>query len=272
VSFYVLDSGIIPTNKDKIKQLEKKFSNFSIEFIKIDISKTFTNTSNFCWTDATYSRLLIPSLKPDLDKVIYMDVDICAFNDICRLYQEDLSGHIIGATEACFAIHSCKKIFNAGVLLIDCKKWREKDISNKITESYNKLKRDGKGYTDTDILFDIFLNDFKFLSPRYNYNVSDCEINFLTESFDVDMLLSEKKQITLRHYMVGKPWRKRKQTIDNSVEFFAFAKMTPFWDEIINMYKNKKYPRFFIHLLCAFIPNKKIRKRITRKYAVEKYK
>lgn len=39
--FYVLDGGIKEENKAKICELKNKFNNFSIEFIEIDVKKSF---------------------------------------------------------------------------------------------------------------------------------------------------------------------------------------------------------------------------------------
>ena len=52
VDFYVLDGGINDENKNKIVSLKNLFSNFSIEFLSIEIDKIFSDFS----TNLHYSK------------------------------------------------------------------------------------------------------------------------------------------------------------------------------------------------------------------------
>lgn len=68
IDFYVLDCGICPFNKKQLESLKAKFSNFSIEFIPIDL-KRFDGMKGwpppkYQFLDC-YARLLIPELKPE---------------------------------------------------------------------------------------------------------------------------------------------------------------------------------------------------------------
>ena len=93
--FYILDGGITQENQEKICKLKVQFNNFSIEFIKIDVEKTFKNidyknTCNYV-TISTYNRFLIPMLKLNTDKAIYLDVDVIVIGDILKFYEQDFS-------------------------------------------------------------------------------------------------------------------------------------------------------------------------------------
>ena len=46
----------------------------------------------------TYFRLLAPSLLPSVKKAIYLDSDLVALDDVAKLYDIDVSGHLLGAT------------------------------------------------------------------------------------------------------------------------------------------------------------------------------
>ena len=92
VDFYILDGGISLENKEIILNVKKYFKNFSIEFIKINAEEQFKNFQTITHlTLAAYNRLLIPILKPNLKKVIYLDVDVIVMDDISELYKEALS-------------------------------------------------------------------------------------------------------------------------------------------------------------------------------------
>lgn len=100
-NFYILDGGISKENKSYINSLKKIFKNFSIEYLTINLEKEFNsieykNAGNYI-SLSTYNRFLIPKLKPQLKKVLYMDVDIIVLGDIQELYNEDLEGYALGA-------------------------------------------------------------------------------------------------------------------------------------------------------------------------------
>ena len=88
----------------------------------------------------TYNRFLIPKLKPQLKKVLYMDVDIIVLGDIQELYNEDLEGYALGAvweqtrkyynsdTKELMELSENYKYFNAGILVIDVQKWLDNNI------------------------------------------------------------------------------------------------------------------------------------------------
>ena len=104
--FYILDGGITEENKEKICQLKDKFSNFLIEFIGINelIDESFKNAviNERYFSKSMYSRLLIPTIKPDLRKVIYSDVDVIFKCDIEQYYQQNIEGYAIACVQAPF--------------------------------------------------------------------------------------------------------------------------------------------------------------------------
>ena len=98
VEFYILDCNLTQKNRKKLEMLNEKFSNFSIEFIPVDANAKFgyIQLRNYL-TTACFARLLIPDLKPDLGKIIYLDCDTIVMGDIVDLYDQDLNGFAIGA-------------------------------------------------------------------------------------------------------------------------------------------------------------------------------
>lgn len=88
---------------------------------------------------ATYYRLLIGEILPEsVDRLLYLDPDIVINRDLSEFYNTDLGdnviagcGHLYGFNEFVNLARLCIKrtkqtrYVNAGVLLIDLKKWRE---------------------------------------------------------------------------------------------------------------------------------------------------
>ena len=236
--FYILDGGIDEENKKKICSLEEIYKNLSIEYITIDkqtlASIEYKNSANHV-TLSTYNRILIPILKPDIDKAIYLDVDIIAKGDIKSLYNESLDGYALGAVWRKFTANNEKEInqklnisinhkyFNAGVLLIDCKKWRDNNITQKLflTEKEN---RDRISLADQDILNIFFCNNYKNLTSKYNYQTPY-------------YILEKEHSFILRHFSDSiKPWNLSENQDtplmpDNSL-FWKYAHKTLFYDKI----------------------------------------
>ena len=80
--FYILDGGISAEYKQQILSL-KKIKDCEISFIAIDetLFEDYKKVqTHFYITLPTYYRLKLPSLLPDIDRIIYFDCDfvICS--------------------------------------------------------------------------------------------------------------------------------------------------------------------------------------------------
>ncbi len=246
IEFYILDSGISSKNKIKLQELNKEYKNFSIEFISIDEShfsiENYTNSAEHV-SLATYNRFLIPELKPNIDKAIYLDVDIIACDDIKELYENNLASYPLGAVgrsiSEAFVQNQNKLLsldkdniyFNAGVLLINCKKWRENNISKELFKLEKKI-RDIIRLADQDVLNSYFAGNYLLLDRKYNF-----QMHFYDEGIDCAM--------ALRHYSSDlKPWHfasNIKTDVYKDLElFWKYANKTSFLEEINAFAKYKK--------------------------------
>ncbi len=244
-NFYILDNKIELKNKTKIEKLKEQFNNFSIEYIKIDTQKIFKNIdykNNEYISLATYNRLLIPNLKPELKKVLYLDIDIIVLRDIQKLYDINLEQYIIGAawdksrvlyntdTKELMELSDNYKYFNAGVLLIDIPKWNKNKVTNQLFELEKKYKKNIL-HADETLLNKYFDNNYKIFDIKFNYT-------------DYDVLNHPTNDIVIRHFASSiKPWtanfsilNKKIAPLKNFDDFWKYANMTEFKDEIKNMY------------------------------------
>lgn len=250
IQFYVLDGGI--KSKDLIKQSLKSFKNYSIEYL--DMSnfnlERFPNLKHYSLN--TFSRYFIPELKPDLKKVIYLDVDIIIKSDIRNLYDIDLEDYAIGAVPEDFhgenekylkenIFHSWRgklPYFNAGVLLLDIQKLKKRNISevliNKTIEYYSKLS-----CPDQDIFNIVFENNYKILDYQFNYmpDFQDLYQNTLGEKATY---LMKKAQII--HYTCGKPWLS--DNVCCKDEFWNVLLKTNFYKKVFRNYQKNKKNKF----------------------------
>ncbi|MCL1947129.1 MAG: glycosyltransferase family 8 protein [Chitinivibrionia bacterium] len=158
--FYILHRDIKNETMETLRKQISLFSNFSLNFA--DMSPHIKDYDFFVSrhvTAETYFRLFIPYIFPDLEKVIYLDGDMICLVDISQLFDIDISDCLVGGTfdpaaswyfapkkvktrewKKIFEVVSCMKnpenYINAGMLLINCKKFREtysmQDIIDKI--------------------------------------------------------------------------------------------------------------------------------------------
>tara|TARA_Y100001960_G_C14776781_1_gene883733 strand:+ start:3094 stop:3972 length:879 start_codon:yes stop_codon:yes gene_type:complete len=237
INFYILDGGITKENKDRICKLKEKFDNFSLEFININIEEEFKNFDvTMYFSLSMYSRFLIPQLKPEISKAIYLDVDISVLGDIKDLYDMDLNGHLLGAVKDegndlflenvknILSLDKNSTYFNSGVLLMDLEKWRQ----NNIISDLLKIEREYRGKlqcVDQDILNKCFENNYLILDKKFNVQ------------YDND-------EVIIRHFVnYSKPWRTNFYMCDNKVtplsyfdEFWSYVKMTDFYQEVYEYY------------------------------------
>lgn len=178
IDFYVLDLGIEEQNKRIIGNLVAKYQ-CQIEFIAVQEQdfEQFPHTIDYI-SRATYARLKLADYLPKCDKVLYLDVDILVQQDLHSLWAIDLGEAWIGACVDAwveFAEEYKHKIglsekehyFNAGVLLIDLKKWRTINVleaSSAWLAQYPHIY-----YQDQDILNGVFKGKVKYINTRFNF-------------------------------------------------------------------------------------------------------
>lgn len=254
VDVYVLDGGITPKNRQKIENLKNKFNNFSLEFLNIDVEKEFPNLiERMHFTKSMYSRFLIPYLKPDLKKVLYSDVDVIALGDIKEMYNEDLEDYVIAAVWEKFNedngnnnkrkrdlnLSSEHKYFASGNLIIDTQKWREEDITPKLLEIGQKYQ-DVLQFLDQDILNIYFDNNYKVLTDVYGFQTKGN--------------VEAPENVIIRHFQSAfKPWQLapdfETKLMPNSKDFWYYAQMTDFFDELVSKVKYHSMKDLMMELL-----------------------
>lgn len=129
-------------------------------------------------TIATYYRLFITEFLPaDVDRIIYLDGDIIVRKSLRDMWETDMEGYAVGVVND---MHELKHIqskrlpynmtegyFNAGVLLINVKYWREHQC---LTLFYDIIKLHQKLLIlhDQDVLNIAFHDKKKWLPVTYN--------------------------------------------------------------------------------------------------------
>ena len=96
-----------------------------------------TETTDKAWNPIMYLKLLIPQKLPqDVERFLFLDVDMVINHDIDELYRTDLNGNIVAACDDYkfqaahrqrLGLKDDERYVNSGVMVIDLKAWREKE-------------------------------------------------------------------------------------------------------------------------------------------------
>jgi len=175
ITIHVLDSGLKPVSRLILKSyLKRNFYAFKIYKIKFEKIENAPISKHI--TIATYSRVFLSSIiDENIDRILYIDCDVIINSDISELYHEDLSNFPIGACNEIIEFEDKKRLglnltdsyFNAGILLLNLKKWREENIEIDMLDFINNFPEKIK-YWDQDVLNYCFKNNWKKLDPKYN--------------------------------------------------------------------------------------------------------
>ena len=225
IEFIILHSGL--SNK-AISKLEwvKKYKFCKIRYIKIDRTE-FEKYPTVCWVStAAWFRVKIADTCPDCDKILYLDSDTLVRASLTDLFNIDLSDNYVATYNyKCPNYMNLKNnsYFNSGVILLNCKTWREEKVSKKIKE-YVKAYGHTVKCADQDVLNFVCDSRKFYLPEEYNY----CEPHFRK-----DPNFKRKINAKIVHFTGPNPNR---FTCINSYkqEWLEYAIKTPCYDEFVN--------------------------------------
>jgi lipopolysaccharide biosynthesis glycosyltransferase len=142
--FHLLLAGEVNDDlQKKLKDCAKGFEE-SCQINLIDLKDKFSNMDLGSYiTSAAYFRMMLPSLLPDLEKIIYIDTDTLVRQDLKELWNFDIGENYIAAVPNYYGGVIQRKKYkragflstdfciNSGVMLVNLKEWRANDIEQK---------------------------------------------------------------------------------------------------------------------------------------------
>lgn len=139
--------------------------------IKVDVTELYEkefgkckNENAYC-TPYTLLRLLADMVPEIPDKILYLDIDMMAYNDIAPLYHTDISEYEYAAVKEKYgSIFIWPDYINAGMLLFNMKKIKETGLLEK---ARNLIKTKKMLFADQDAIYRSTTK--KLLLPR-KYN------------------------------------------------------------------------------------------------------
>lgn len=170
-------------------------------------------------TMATYYRLYATKVLPQtIDKVLYLDGDIIVRSSLHQLWNIDMDDIPIGGVpDSTYSsvVHYnrlrypvSQGYFNAGVLLINLKYWREHNVLCDFLQIV-KEKKEVLACHDQDVLNYIFRKN-KLLLPL-KYNMQNCflyrrDMVPLPWTFDEQIADGQKSPVIIHYVTAPKPW------------------------------------------------------------------
>ncbi len=233
---YVLHSGISEKMQRHVLELEN--SNFKIEFKDVGNylhSITDRLPLRDYYSKTTYYRMFIAEMFPEYRKVIYIDSDTVVTGDMSELFCTDIGDAYVGACHEQAMVQvdeygtyvekvigiSRHNFFNAGMLLINCDRFRSGQVLNKFIQLlgvYNFAVTQDEDYLNLICKDHVF-----WLDQRWN-----------TEIFG-DIPYPIEQAHVLHYIMTNKPWHY--EDCRHGDVFWKYAEQTSVYDEILRVFE-----------------------------------
>ncbi|MCM1338111.1 MAG: glycosyltransferase family 8 protein [Muribaculaceae bacterium] len=245
-SFYIIESDISEEHKEKLRQLTA-IKPFDIHFIKVDNS-IFNNSSFAIDVNElpgivvqTFYRYFVADVLKDIDRVLYLDIDILVRGSLRELYNTDLGENLIAAAPDFGMPRTVARIkeklglndyFNSGVMLYDLKKCREAGIHLQLFKNHAKMYEENLiTFADQCVLNYTFKNCVKMVGKKYNAMFCKRHNKSYKEAYENPVIV---------HFTTGrKPWNMYLQH-RYANEYFRYLEYSPFEEahELLKDYNN----------------------------------
>ena len=241
VHIYLFTEGLSPKNEELLqKHVSSLGGTLSICKVDSNVVQQFPmpKTQSAHISIATYYRLFVDLVLPNnIDKAIYMDCDIIVKDSLDELYSMDINDAAIAAVyqnnEWALGNGAFERLnipqdygyFNAGVLLINLKYWRENNVTDRlfafIKEHYDKIRSH-----DQDTLNAVLYKEVIGVSNKWNYLpifLLEAEFHF-PKTVDYSIPVTP---IVIHYVYTPKPWDYY-CCHPYTNEYFKYLNMSPF--------------------------------------------
>jgi lipopolysaccharide biosynthesis glycosyltransferase len=190
-------------------------------------------------TQAMWYRVFLPELLPDVDRVLYLDVDTIAVDSLAPLGDIDLTDHHVAAVTNVFYMrsHAQRPIelgispadyFNSGVVLMNLGLMR-RDGSTRALLDYAVEHGPELAWPDQDALNVVLGGRRLPLHPRWNCMNSVLMFPWSVDVFGTDAVEEARRHPAIRHFegpTINKPWHYGSHSPMREV-YFEHRRQTP---------------------------------------------
>ncbi len=245
IDAYLLNNEL---GDDDFRKMRESLSRYDVTCIDTKVDKDWFDSR--CphteeWSMETYYRLLLPDLLPaEVDRLLYLDVDLIINQSLDELYGMDMEGKDLWAADntngtttpelmmprqrEMFAPFMSEgfRYFNAGVLLMDMKQIREKYG----TETYVRAMAEWEyamDCPDQDILNWVHRDSVGYI-PWRRYDLFSKHAHQIGITYD-----DVKKDTAIVHFAGSKPWNTTNLHYDIEQLWWDYARLTPCYRELL---------------------------------------
>ncbi|KGE71039.1 SP_1767 family glycosyltransferase [Limosilactobacillus reuteri] len=179
---------------------------------------------------STFGRFLIPEVVQE-DKVLYLDSDLIVTSNLDDLFNIDFGDKSV------LAVRDYNEImtFNAGVMLINNRKWKE----NQVTDSLIKMGENRKlSNGDQTVINELFQGQIGELDLTYNYQIGFERAVFWNNLDQTLEYLDEVTNPKIIHYVTSDKPFNLVSTSSLRDKWWHYRNLE--WSEIISKYGNFK--------------------------------
>jgi lipopolysaccharide biosynthesis glycosyltransferase len=224
---FVIDGGITPTSRQRIEEKIASLGNVELEWLKNDLASHKDLPTVGHINDSMYLRLFMGELlPPQVDRVIYLDVDLLVESDLADLWREEFGPAIVLAVRNYSrsimrshlplpgideATRRKRKYFNSGVMLVNLTRWREERIGE-AAFYYIRRNRAVIEFGDQDGLNAVLFGKWEELDISWNAQVDKLmDLDQLGRGEMYDEIRRRRDELLfrprIRHYSgAKKPW------------------------------------------------------------------
>ncbi|MBD5475956.1 MAG: glycosyltransferase family 8 protein [Lachnospiraceae bacterium] len=207
-------------------------------------------------TSGAYLRLLLHRILPDVDKVLYVDIDVLFCDSLEQVWQVDMTDYVVAAVKGPVNLSDKWEwnrsrsywrflegikggYINSGVLVLNLQEIRRRNME----AQWNEWVKEKLYYQDQDILNITCQGVIRYLPPRYN------RLAYL-EQKDFDRFVSEavftqqecEEAMThpaILHYAGDKPWKRYDTNLGGI--WWDYVDSQPDLKDLFDEEKAKKY-------------------------------
>ena len=217
VMMYLLHNGLKDSTVKRLQKIADRY-NVGLKFLEIDLEilkDCPTNDNEHYGNIMMYARILLPSMLPNLDKVIYLDCDLVVCKDLKSLWETDVNDVAVAMApdlwyqdkETLSRLGINNNYLNSGVIVMNLDYWRKHDVQNRLL-SYIIDKGNELIYNDQDALNVILNDERRQLSARYNVTPYYFHRNLDNYPKEMQEEIQESRFDPVVYHYLGpiKPW------------------------------------------------------------------
>lgn len=248
LTVHILSMGISQKSHDSLCALAAPYGR-KVEVYELgDISQWFDFSFNAGgFAQSTLARLFMARVLPEaVERVIYIDCDTLVLDDLREMFQTDMGTNYLGMVAEPTANKGRRKqldmpdsqpYFNAGILLVNLKLWREENAEYQVLSFYRD-KGGNLTAPDQDAINGAFVGRILELPPRYNYGSVQIYYSWKAQKkisaptpfmSEADYKRGTQKPAIIHFLGEERPWRAG-NTHPYTPEYDKYLSMTPWKD------------------------------------------